>query len=243
MQYQFSWSFGNNVSLLAAGSSNPQVGSSGSGIYEGSKGAKIAITALKEGQRTLLTAKLPIRKRSLQKISKRSIREAPQSGDYHVSTDDIFLKRDYLQNYNSILLNTSFGFINEDLCYNSTFDDINFCCHFDIGWKHLSNAENSYYYKYRYGVLANVRNEVSVEKNIVFNCAVFACVGDEIEDCGKIYSAEEIENLDPQISFEHIIISAKFPEAKQYVVMPNSLKENMMPFSVNEFIWKLTDAE
>lgn len=38
LQAQQAWAYANNVNLLAAGGSNPSVGSTGSGIYHGTHG-------------------------------------------------------------------------------------------------------------------------------------------------------------------------------------------------------------
>ena len=216
---------------MAAGASNPSVGSSGSGIYQGNKGPLNVTTVFKEGQRKLLTARLPIRHSK----SKRSVTRETDTTTQHLHADDIFLKRDYLQNYNSVLIDLNNTKINEHrqtLCHN-----VSHCCDFHLKWTHLSAASNRQYYQYRLGALANLRNEVSVEKNTVLNCAVFACIGSEISECGKIFSADVVDRLKPQIAFNEITIQANYPNAEEFLIMPNSLREDLLPVPVGNFEW------
>ncbi|XP_037935082.1 vanin-like protein 1 [Teleopsis dalmanni] len=234
VQVHAAWSFGNNVNLLAAGASFPLIGSTGSGIYAGRQGVLVAKMNTGLGERALYVATVPKK----QTIPKRFRREVAPKNIANTSTapritqSDIYLKPDNIEEYASEVLDLNQGTsFTRELCYNNTF-----CCNFELKWKHLTPVVNSTYYTYRLGVFDGLRREVAPESNFLKNCAIFSCVGEGIEDCAKIFSSK-VGEIEPQIAFERIVIEATFPTSNQLLIMPNSLKEDLMPVPVGNFEW------
>ncbi|KAM7350200.1 uncharacterized protein ACRADG_008837 [Cochliomyia hominivorax] len=229
VQVHQSWSFANNVNLLAAGSSNPLVGSTGTGVYHGREGIVFAKMNQGIGERKLYKAQVPkyryLTKRSLPSITYNKAR---------FSLPNITLKRDYLQSYETQPLNlTNSTSLKHEMCFSNS----SFCCQFELKWHNLKLKENAKYYKYRVGVYDGLRNEVAAETNQLKNCALFSCIGEDIMDCGKTMAS------DIDVVFENITISARFPKAKEYLIMPNSLTADMLPVPVNHFRWQEVDKK
>ncbi|XP_061400808.1 vanin-like protein 1 [Musca vetustissima] len=226
VQVHQGWSYANDVNFLAAGSSNPLVGSTGSGIYNGRKGIIVATMTTGVGQRKIYTARVP-KYQTAKLRQKRSVEPGVIS---RLTKPNIFLKRDYLQNYESVVVDLSKGnSLKQDLCYTNT----SFCCSFDLKWQSLALKENSVHYHYRLGVYDGLRNEVAAETNFLKNCALFSCVGEDIMDCGKTY------DVDTDVIFENVTITATFPKTTEgFLLMPNSLRgDDLMPVAVGEFEW------
>ncbi|XP_005179991.2 vanin-like protein 1 [Musca domestica] len=231
VQVHQAWSYANDVNFLAAGSSNPSVGSTGSGIYNGRNGIIVATMNTGLGERKLYTAKVP----KYETQTRRQRRSIVPKPTIRLSKPDIFLKRDYLQSYESVLVDLKQGTqLQKDLCFANT----SFCCSFDLKWQPLALQENSVHYIYRLGVYDGLRNEVAAETNFLKNCAVFSCIGEDIMDCGKIF------DFDTDVVFENVTITGTFPKANGYLLMPNSLKAaDVMPVSVGQFEWSEVAAK
>ncbi|XP_013100718.2 vanin-like protein 1 [Stomoxys calcitrans] len=226
VQIQQAWSYGNDVNLLAAGASNPVAGSTGTGIYNGRNGTLVAVMNQGLGKRTLYVSRVP--KYPHQKH--RARRSLPSAPTTRLEKPDIFLKRDYLQFYDTISVDLSKGtHLSQKLCNSNS----SLCCSFDLHWQPLSLNEDSQHYHYRLGAFRGIRNEAAVEKNKLMNCALISCIGKEdIMDCGKVHS------INTDVIFENITIEATFPKANGFLLMPNSLKaSDLMPVAVGEFEW------
>lgn len=223
MQVHHGWSYGNDVNLLAAGSSNPAVGSTGSGIYNGRNGILVATMTLGQGERTLYVSQVP----KYENQSHRSRRSTP--GVPRLQQPDIYLKRDYLQNYETVLVNLTEGTqLTQEVCYNET----SFCCTFDLKWQSVSFKENATHYYYRLGAYDGLRNEVAAETNELKNCALISCIGTDIMDCGKVC------DIDTDVIFENVTITAAYPKAEGFLLSPSSLQAaNLMPIPVGNFEW------
>lgn len=224
VQVHQGWSYGNDVNFLAAGASNPVVGSTGSGIYNGRKGILVGTMSMGRGERTLYVAQVPKYEDQRQRLR----RETP--GVPRLSLrPDINLKRDYLQSYETVMVDLSASnHLVQEVCYNES----SFCCNFELKWKPVSFKEDSSHYYYRLGAYDGLRNDVVDETNELKNCALFSCIGLDIMDCGKIYS------IDSDVIFENVTITATYPKAKGFLLMPNSLTAaDIMPVPVNNFEW------
>uniref|UniRef100_A0A1L8EIR4 Putative biotinidase and vanin n=1 Tax=Haematobia irritans TaxID=7368 RepID=A0A1L8EIR4_HAEIR len=224
VQVHQAWAYGNDVNLLAAGASDPVVGSTGSGIYNGRNGILVAVMNQGLGQRNLYVARVPKYTNPLKRV-KRSI----PKGSAKLSKPNIYLKRDYLENYASVLVDLTNGTnLSQDLCFSNS----SFCCSFDLQWQSVDLKADSHHYYYRLGAYKGLRNEVAAETNELMNCALISCIGQDIKDCGKVY------DIDADITFENVTITASFPKTDGFLLMPNSLKaDDLMPVPVGEFEW------
>lgn len=230
VQVHQAWSFANNVNLLAAGSSNPLVGSTGTGVYHGREGIVFAKMNQGLGERKLYRAQVP----KYRYLTKRSL-PAATNNKARLTLPNIKLKRDYLESYETLPLNlTTSSELKQEMCFSKSA----FCCQFELKWKKLDVNETAKYYRYRVGVYDGLRKEVAPETNQLKNCALFSCIGDDLKDCGKTMAT------DLDVVFENITITARFPKADEYLIMPNSLKaETMLPLEVNQFQWQEEDQK
>ncbi|XP_044317163.1 vanin-like protein 1 [Drosophila rhopaloa] len=234
VQFQQGWAYANDVNLLASETSRPSIGNSGSGIYHGRSGTLTSVMRQDSGERTIYVAQVPkyTRSRSLQKRVRRS---TPEIKTRQVaSSSSFYMKRDYLQNYESDLLQIDQGIsgtINRTICQGS------FCCNFDIAWRSLeSTVQNGSYYSYRLGTYDGWRNEQQVDANYIRNCALFTCSGDSIDDCGTLLPTEGALQQ-PRVAFTRLVIEVTYPESREFLLIPDTLKDNLLPLEPNQFEW------
>ncbi|KAH8273043.1 hypothetical protein KR018_002252, partial [Drosophila ironensis] len=234
VQTQQGWAFGANVNLLAAGASRPSIGNSGSGIYHGRNGTLTSVMRQDSGERTIYVAQVPkfsgtrsTRKRVRRDLGGSSSRQVANSSSY-------FMKRDYLENYETEVIDfgtTATGNLSRSLCQGG------FCCHFDIAWRFLVNGENSSnYYSYRLGAYDGWRNEQRVDANYIRNCAILSCSGPTIDDCGQLLPVSG-ELQQPWVAFTRLEIVASYPESREFLLMPQSLLDDLMPLEPSQFEW------
>ncbi|XP_065365721.1 uncharacterized protein LOC135958754 [Calliphora vicina] len=229
VQVHQAWSYANNVNLLAAGSSNPLVGSTGTGVYHGRQGIVVAKMNQGIGERKLYVAQVP----KYRHLTKRSL-DLNNTNKIRLSLPNIKLKRDYLQNYETVALNlTTSTSVKQEICFTNS----SFCCNFELKWQPLTVQPASKYYQYRLGVYDGWRNEEAAETNQLKNCALFSCIGEDIMDCGKTMAT------DIDVVFENITIWGTYPKAERFLIMPNSLTADMMPLPVNHFQWQRLDTK
>ncbi|XP_013100729.2 vanin-like protein 1 [Stomoxys calcitrans] len=125
VQVHQAWSYGNDVNLLAAGASNPMVGSTGTGIYNGRNGILVAVMNQGLGKRTLHVSRVP-KYANPKHRTKRSLSPAATS---RLEKPDVRLKRDYLELYDTLIVDLSKGtHLSQKLCYSNS----SLCCSFDL---------------------------------------------------------------------------------------------------------------
>ncbi|XP_020813711.1 vanin-like protein 1 [Drosophila serrata] len=236
VQVQEGWAYTNDVNLLAAGASRPLVGNSGSGIYHGRSGVLTSVMNQGSGERAIYVAQVPkyTKRRSVQKRAKR---EATMTPRRVATSSSYFMKRDYLENYETELLDfdeAGTGNVSRTLCQG------NFCCHFDLSWRSLV-AESGSYYSYRLATYDGWRNEQQVDANYIRNCALFACSGPTIEDCGKLLTTEGAEQQ-PRVAFTRLAIEVTYPESREFLLTPNTLLNNLLPLEPSQFEWSQKDS-
>lgn len=237
VQFQQSWAYANDINFLAAGSSYPGVGSTGTGIYAGRSGPLVSVMNTGEGERRLYVAQVP-KKKSYREATRvaRQINELAIELDAkaeHNSQADIFLKRDYLEQYENVVIDLEANVNNSaeyEVCYKT------FCCHFELQWHELAHGNASQYYTYRLGAYEGMRNENGADgTNALRNCALFPCTGDDLTTCGRLFPGDVVQ--EPRIAFDRIVIEGNFQKGYPSLLMPNSLRDDLMPLGVNEFEW------
>ncbi|XP_050328279.1 vanin-like protein 1 [Bactrocera neohumeralis] len=239
VQFQESWAYSNDVNVLAAGSSLPAVGSTGSGIYAGRAGPILSVMNTGEGERRIYVARVPKKtqnKRSVPVATKLTETVVKPKATQRLNQADITLKRDYLENYESILLDltNASSRAEYDVCHKT------FCCHFELQWHQLTTGSGGQYYTYRLGAYEGMRNEAGAyTTNAIRNCAVFTCIGEDIYDCGRIFPADVVQQ--PQVAFDRISIESNYQTGYPYLLMPNSLRDDLKPLAVNEFVFEQYD--
>lgn len=243
VQTQLGWAYANDVNLLAAGSSNPSVGSTGTGIYHGKAGTDVSVMITGSGERRIYVAKVPKYTNPSAKL-KRQIkgrsRKTRSVSTRAASTDNFFMKQDYLQQYRTLEVDLKLDTQLTLVDANHTLCDGAFCCHFELQWNPLAanGSANASYYSYRVGAYDGWRKEDGGEGNYLRNCGLFSCTGPEIDDCGKLGAAD----VQHRVTFLKVNIEATFPKSSEFLPMPNSLLDNLLPLEPSQFVWQEEEA-
>ncbi|XP_034670342.1 vanin-like protein 1 [Drosophila subobscura] len=233
VQTQQAWAYANDVNMLAAGASRPAVGSSGSGIYHGREGALTSVMVQGTGERSIHVAQVP-KYAARQPVRQRRQRRAVSSPREAISSSNFFMKRDYLENYQTQLLTilgNQTGSLTSNICYGK------FCCHFDMEWSPLEGGGGVGAANYRLAVYDGWRNEQTVDANYIRNCGLFACSGPTLEECGGLPSAEKLEEQGPRAAFNRLEIGVTYPESSEFLLMPSSVLDNLLPLKPSQFEW------
>ncbi|KAL9871951.1 vanin-like protein 1 isoform 1-T3 [Glossina fuscipes fuscipes] len=224
-QLQMGWSWGNNVNLLAAGASYPVNGSTGSGIYAGENGILVSVMVTGNvGERKLYKAKVP--KRNLN-ISLSNLTSSTMTA-YNLPKYLRLLKDPQIENFNSILLN----FQQETDMDGKTLCHGNLCCQFNISTSTMNSSMPNYYY--RLGVFDGKRTYEKKEWNNIKICSLYACVTESVSSCGELSTPG---NLNSSAVFLSISIKGLFKRSKHLLIMPNSLKSNLLPVPASKINW------
>ncbi|XP_037030768.1 vanin-like protein 1 [Bradysia coprophila] len=226
VQLQKYWAYSTNVNLLAAGSNNPLVASTGSGIYAGRKGSLISVM---EGANTskLYTATVP--KRGLGDYIEVNERIVRYSKNEMASLD---LWRDQLEPYSISFLED-----NVQMDANSTHSlercNGDLCCTFLYSIETITAFVP--HYRYAFAVYHGKRTFSGLADGGIVVCAVIACQSDDVATCGT-----RNETLEFAHHFHKLEIFGTFPSGDQYNYMPNTLDSSIMPLGVNEMFFEQT---
>lgn len=122
--------------------------------------------------------------------------------------NEIFLKHDKIQNFETFPLK---GNTTKTVCQN------NFCCEFQV-----EIAEMDPNARYRLVTFSGIRKYDTVDAG-VRACGVIQCSNDSVSSCGS--------NQRSGMIFTKIEITATFDDYKDILVMPSTLKSNLLPFT------------
>ena len=204
VEAQTSWSYGLDVNFLAAGYNNPSVGSAGSGIYAGRTGP---IKAVMPTVRTTQLLVANVTKKTSQKSDVLNGEELPYESNFSnglaESNSGIKMKRDYLEPYETLLLDEGHSASEHRLCSNGL------CCDFQVeihsdGKDQKSPVED---YVYRLAVFDGIRSYVYVTAGIQV-CAIIFCTNSSLSSCG--YEFEMPDRAPFNTVFYNIRISGNF---------------------------------
>jgi len=220
VQLQKYWAYVNNVNLLAAGSNNPAVASTGTGIYAGSKGSLISVME-RTNNSTLYTATVP----------KRGIGDHIQINEQIVQYTNLEMAsldlwRDQLEPY-------SIRFLEDDVQMAPNTSNIieqchgDLCCTFDYSAYTMLTGKP--YYRLAFVAYHGKRTFSGLADAGVVVCAVIACQANNVASCGI-----RNETFNFATHWHKLEVSGKFPYGNQYNYMPNTLDTSIMPFGVNE---------
>jgi hypothetical protein len=213
VEAQASWSYGWDVNFLAAGYNAPSVGSAGSGIYAGRAGPIKAIMPTVPTTQLLVanvTKKDPQnRKSNLKHLSNGDniIEEFPFENTFSNSIDEnnsrIYMMRDYLEPYETLLLNESHFVGEHRLCH------YELCCDFQLDMHSDRQDQNTSVkdYVYRLAVFDGIRSFTYATGGVQV-CAVIFCTNNSLSSCG--YEFEMPEQAAFYTVFNNIHISGNF---------------------------------
>uniref|UniRef100_A0A182RL31 CN hydrolase domain-containing protein n=1 Tax=Anopheles funestus TaxID=62324 RepID=A0A182RL31_ANOFN len=212
-QIQQGWAFSNNANLLAAGASFPGVGSTGTGVYSGRRGA-ITTVMNHEPQTKLYVVQVP-----KMNFPNAAISKIPQPKGTPAEMAKLFLKRDQIDKYTTKdLPMTSNAQLDERVCYQSH------CCNFTINY--------SNYYRYKLAAYDAGRTFDGFADGQITTCAIFACSSANYSDCSGRFGANEV--YEEAVTFNAITIVAKFADNSETFVLPNNVDTSIVPFDVSD---------
>lgn len=187
------------------------------------------------GERAIYVAQVPkITRRSRRSFPGRS-REIPRrSSRQAVASTNFYMLRDALELYETQLLQLDVGASGNSsghLCQGSI------CCNYDLAWRAVEGpAEKAAsLYSYRVGVYDGWRQDQNVDRNYIRNCGLFACLGPAIEECGLL--AEEGVSPQSRVIFTRLEIAVTYPQSREFLLMPDSLLDNLLPLEPGRFEW------
>ncbi|XP_049540236.1 vanin-like protein 1 [Anopheles darlingi] len=220
-QIQQGWAFSNNVNLLAAGASFPPIGSTGTGIYSGRRGA-ITTAMHHEAQTKLYVARVP----KIQ-FPDATITKIPQPTGTPSQMAKLFLKRDQIDKYVTKDLPWSSNTqLIDSVCYGS------FCCNFTINYTVKQVLANQNYYRYKLAAYDAGRTFDGFANGHITTCAIFACSSANYTDCSQRFG--EAAQYEEAVTFNAITIVAKFPDRWDTFVLPNNVDTSIVPLDVSE---------
>lgn len=219
VQIQQNWAYKFNVNFLAAGASNPKIGSTGSGIYAGNSGELVSIMEFTPTRKLLRSTVL----RKDVDGGKVEPQESSDSNSFKMM--DLYLKRDQLDVYSTIVLDSNLNNTETELCNNGL------CCNFTISYQQ-PEVVNSSTYEYRLGVFNGVRTFDGFATGGIHTCSIIACSNSTISGCGVRFANQTEDSS--QIKFNNISISGSFPTENSFT-MPNAVNNLIMPISLEHF--------
>lgn len=225
VQIQLYWSFRYNVNLLAAGGNTPSIGSTGSGIYNGKNGQLVGGMNFEDTTK-LYVARVP-------KIhgyeGSIHLGHSAMIGNSELkNVSQLKLLRDYLNHYNSKLLDFNKNILSEEICY------YDMCCTAKINWTHKSVLQTQDFYRYRFGIFNGVRSFSGFATGGVIACALYACTDETVENCGVLFE-DTREVVHDAVTFNSIEIECNFDGGSHIMLLPNALLNTIMPLPVHAF--------
>ncbi|XP_029156556.1 vanin-like protein 1 [Nylanderia fulva] len=237
VQTQAGWSFSEDVNFLASGYNKPSVGSTGSGIYLGRKGIATAIMSNTIHEEVLVFEVPKKNKKNRfnknhhdhskghdQKVVSYNTKVSPlmeesmreklwenknKFDNTVIDNNTLFLHTDNISAFKTSSLE---GDTNKTVCHN------NFCCDFKIQVTLDSNT------KYRLVAFNGLRIYGIVEAGVQA-CGIIQCSNDAISSCGSVQESKT--------TFGNIEVTATFHDYKNLLIMPSTLRSDLLPLSKN----------
>jgi pantetheine hydrolase len=229
VQAQQNWAHSNNVNLLASGANNVGVGSTGSGIFGGKKGAYVSDMA-------------GVSKTQLYTATVYKIKDFPQNENVRIEHSvvsytkeqmkDLKLKRDQLDAYDMDFLDDTDGahYKEKNICKEGL------CCNIKVNYT-VSNSQRIEHYQYALAFYHGNRTFDGFADGGVVVCTVLACQQKNISTCG--IRNEELENIH---IWDAIHIETELPTKDgQFFYMPTSLDTSIMSLQPESFDYVRTD--
>ncbi|KAJ2942846.1 hypothetical protein O0L34_g15035 [Tuta absoluta] len=217
VQIQESYAYALNVNFLASGANNVRVGSAGSGIYSGKRGALVSTMPGLPATR-LLVSRVPKTPGQVDFPVPGPIYDSPEDHDSLVLISDPSLPA-----HSSRPLVPGFQ--------EFTVVDKEVSCKFTV---RMNQRAGEAHYNYRAAAFDGVRSFSGLATGGARICSVLACIGDDISSCGKRFPEYKANTT---AMFEELTIEATVPtpsiepelDAHDSSYFPVALNVNIMP--------------
>ncbi|KAL9702749.1 hypothetical protein quinque_006267 [Culex quinquefasciatus] len=235
VQVQQAWAYRNNVNLLAAGASYPEVGSTGTGVYAGKRGRIVSVMN-HNAETKLYVASVPKIDRPQAEVRKQPvIKYSP------AQMSNLKMLRDPIDGYTTVELPlTKNDQFEASLCHDRV------CCNFTIDYELSAPITTQQFYRYRLAAFDGARSFQGFAEARVTVCAVLACTGTTLASCGTRF--ESGANSVPMVVFnsielkETVDLEGSFLGEQTYMVLPTSLDTSILPLEVDEFEYSERDV-
>ncbi|KAG5672445.1 hypothetical protein PVAND_002573 [Polypedilum vanderplanki] len=230
VQVQQNWAFSNNVNFLAAGANNVAIGSTGSGIYGGKKGAYVADMAAtsKSHLYTATVYKIKNFQQNDNIIIQHDVKKYTKD-----EMKNLYLKRDQLDVYQFKFLNDSNGdhSYDEKLCESET------CCNIKVNYT-VTYSDRIPHYQYTLAFYHGKRTFDGFANGGSVVCTILACQSTNISTCGV--RNEELDSIHIWSSIE---IDAELPtKDDQFLYLPTSLDTSILPLQPEFFEYETKET-
>lgn len=171
----------------------------------------------------------PLRKLFVATVPKKgsNLAVTPSIEENDIGSQDLFLKRDHIESYNTSIVDTSSEIVRETLCH----EDL--CCDFIAVIKNQTVSGNFSSYTYRLTVYDGNRSYSGAAEGSLKICSIMACTNETLASCGRVFTRDvQVENT---FIFQDILIEGKFRNSGMLFVMPNSLDFTYMPVKNSEY--------
>lgn len=226
VQVQQNWAHSLDVNLLGSGANFPPVGSGGSGIFGGKKGA---YTLDMSGTNVTKVLKATVYKKIPANENVEITRNINRSSKDEMK--GLKLKRDQLDVYDYSFLEVLDGFDHSNTfskCQNGV------CCNVTTKYRTVG-ASTTKHYQYAAVFYHGRRTFDGFADGGVITCSIIACLEKDIKTCGL--RDETLQNIH---IWNKIEITGQFPNKDgQYLYMPNSLDTSILPLQPDQFVYKV----
>lgn len=214
LQVYQGWAYTHNVNLMVSGLAEPNVGSSGTGIYHGNK--KRLGSDIQDTQETiLLYADVPrIEYGGL-------VYDIPPTERRPYEKLGLKILQDQVENFESQPIQRG----EFSLCHND------FCCSFVIRIYENDISEDAKFYEYRAFAFNGSRTFANQVTRAIRVCGVAACTSQESNSCGKRFDEGEVVENRYRLRID---ISGDFND-EQMLVLPSTLDTALHPLAYNNF--------
>ncbi|XP_050448513.1 vanin-like protein 1 [Cataglyphis hispanica] len=227
VQTQAGWSFSEDVNLLTSGYNDLDFGHTGSGIYLGCKGIGKAIISETKCDE-ILVFEVPKKKGKFNKDHHNHSKDYDHKVYSHkkkyiqkklwkkqfaspmADNDTIFLKHDNLNAFEIFPLE---GNVTNNICKND------FCCDFKVEFVTIDPST-----KYYLVVFSGIHLYATIEAGIR-TCGIIQCLNNSVSSCGSVHESKTV--------FSKIEIDTTFYDYKNILIMPSTLRSDLLPLSEN----------
>lgn len=233
LQVQQMWSHENNVVLLASGGNYPRTGASGSGIYLGENGPLERVFIGGDGG-TKVIVQTVTNNESTQNVYNQSQLTDEDTDELAKELDGFFLLRDLsMDDHTSVLMNENKTRILEEVCNG---DSVKLCCNFDIIINRNTSTMGINRYKYHLATFNGIRSFSGLRNAGIEACGIVACLNDSLSSCGLRF--RNYSEIYWPITFEKIIVEAKFLKDENRAQYPNSVLSSFRPILPKFTSWE-----
>lgn len=226
VQAQLNWAYSYNVNFLAAGANFPAIGSSGTGIYGGNKGAYVMnIRGDNSSKVFVATVHKKIAENEAITIEHNVFKNSKEQ------MKTLYLKRDQLDVYDMKFLNDSDGTHSNEMkiCHGAT------CCNIKVNYT-IQDSATKKHYQYVMAFNHGQRTFDGFANGGVVVCTILACKNNTKAGCGV--RDESLENIH---QWTDVLIDGKFPTKDgQFIYMPTSLDTSIVPLQPEQFEYTVT---